>query len=155
VLIVGQLISLAVQMAIFNKTSTGFHGAYGGAVGLFGGQLPYWALVIFSVLYRITVFITDYFALGWTGMWLALSLKKPNLAAPLTILYVLVLPRFAFCVPDLMIDVFFIIWARKKLQKDLRAAAIPHYRPSFTIPQIPRPPQPPVAPPPLPPQITR
>jgi ABC-type transport system involved in multi-copper enzyme maturation permease subunit len=155
VLIVGQLLSLAVQMAIFNKTSTGFQGAYGGTVGLFGGQLPYWALVIFSVLYRIAVFIADYFALGWMGMWLALSLKKPNLAAPLTILYVLVLPRFAFCVPDIIIDVFFITWARGKLQKDIRSAAIPHYRPSFTIPQIPRPPQPPAAPPPLPAQITR
>jgi len=128
VLIVGHLLSLAFQMAIFNKTSTGFQGHMAGTVGLFGGQLPYWAIVIFSVLYRIAVFIADYFALGWMGMWLALSLKKPNLAAPLTILYVLVLPRFAFCVPDIIIDIFFIIWARKKLQKDLRAAAIPDFR---------------------------
>jgi len=50
------------------------------------------------------------------------------MAAPLTILYVLVLPRFALCVPDLLIDIFFITWARAKLQKDLRAAAIPEYR---------------------------
>jgi len=41
--------------------------------------------------------------------------EKPNLAAPLTILYVLVLPRFALCIPDPLIDVFFIIWARKKI----------------------------------------
>ena len=54
-------------------------------------------------------------ALGWVGMWLGLSAKRPGMAATMTIFVVVVIPIFAFCVPSLIIDLFFILWARNKL----------------------------------------
>ncbi len=62
----------------------------------------------------------DCYAVIWFGMWLALTLKKPGLAAPLTILFVLVLPS-ALCVLDVFADLFFITWGMSKLRvRDLR-----------------------------------
>jgi ABC-type transport system involved in multi-copper enzyme maturation permease subunit len=75
------------------------------------------ALLIFN---QIANSIADFFAVGWFGMWLALSLKKPATATGLTILYVLVLPALAFCVPTLAIDVVFIVVGYSKLQQDFR-----------------------------------
>ena len=66
----------------------------------------------------------DFYAVGWVGMWLALTLRKPNLAAAFTVLFVLVLPSFVFCVPDFLIDIGFIVWARGKLRQDFRALAV-------------------------------
>src|SRR5581483_2986399 len=37
-------------------------------------------------LYHIATAVAHMFALGWVGMWLALSAKKPNLAAAMTFL---------------------------------------------------------------------
>ena len=62
----------------------------------------------------------DCYAVIWFGMWLALTLKKPGLAASLTVLFVLVLPSL-FCVLDVFADVFFITWGMSKLRhQDLR-----------------------------------
>jgi ABC-type transport system involved in multi-copper enzyme maturation permease subunit len=69
--------------------------------------------------------IADFFAIGWFGMWLALSLRKPAMAAGLTILYVLILPMIAFCVPTLLTDAVFIIIGSSKLSKDFRLRAAP------------------------------
>lgn len=59
--------------------------------------------------------VGDFFAAGWFGMWLALNGKKPEMAAGLTILFVLILPLFAFCIPTFVIDIVFIVTAREKL----------------------------------------
>lgn len=64
--------------------------------------------------------VADVFAVAWVGMWLSLRLKKPGLAAPLTILFVLVLPSIAFCGLDVLADIFFILWAFSRLQQELR-----------------------------------
>jgi ABC-2 family transporter protein len=64
--------------------------------------------------------VADFFAIGWFGMWLALSLQRPNLAAGLTILCVLILPMIAFCVPALAIDAIFIVVGSTKLSEDFR-----------------------------------
>ncbi len=64
--------------------------------------------------------VTDFFAIGWFGMWLALSLQRPNLAAGLTILCVVILPMIAFCVPALAIDAIFIVVGSTKLSEDFR-----------------------------------
>jgi ABC-type transport system involved in multi-copper enzyme maturation permease subunit len=82
-----------------------------------------------QILYKMATFVADIFAIGFVGMWLGLSAKKPNLASAMTILLVLILPRFAFCVPDLLIDLVFIQWARLKLLDNFRLAAMPQYRP--------------------------
>ena len=85
-------------------------------VGLVGFYIP------LMILKQIANSIADFFALGFFGMWLALTLQKPANAAGLTILYVLVLPAILLCVPTLAIDVVFIIVGASKLQsKNLRA----------------------------------
>ena len=63
--------------------------------------------------------IADFLALFWLGLWLALTMKKPSLAPPLTLLLVVVLPSF-LCWLDLLADLFFILWGATKLQQDLR-----------------------------------
>jgi ABC-type transport system involved in multi-copper enzyme maturation permease subunit len=63
--------------------------------------------------------VVDVFTIGWVGMWLGLSAKKPELAPFWTILFVLILPLF-LCGFDLFLDVLLIIWASSSLQVDLR-----------------------------------
>jgi hypothetical protein len=73
-----------------------------------------------GMLWQIGRSVADFFAVGWFGMWLALKGKKPEMAAGLTILFVLVLPLFAFCIPTAAIDVVFIVVARSKLLQEFR-----------------------------------
>jgi ABC-type transport system involved in multi-copper enzyme maturation permease subunit len=63
--------------------------------------------------------VADVFTVGWVGMWLGLSAKKPDLAPFWTILFVLILPSFV-CALDLLVDVFLIIWASSSLQTEIR-----------------------------------
>ena len=46
--------------------------------------------------------------------------NQKNFAVAWAILFVLVLPSFAVCIPDLLIDLVFINWARRNLRVDLR-----------------------------------
>jgi ABC-type transport system involved in multi-copper enzyme maturation permease subunit len=62
----------------------------------------------------------DVLAVIYVGSWLALSMKKPNLAAGATILIVLVIPSVGVCGLDLLADLFFILWGSTKLSMDLR-----------------------------------
>jgi ABC-type transport system involved in multi-copper enzyme maturation permease subunit len=64
--------------------------------------------------------LADFFAIGWFGMWLALSMQRPNMATGLTILCVLILPLFAFCVPTFVTDAIFIAIGWVKLSEDFR-----------------------------------
>ncbi len=77
-------------------------------------------LELFSTTYGLIKFFTDVYAVAWTAMWLALSTKNPNYAVAWAILFVLVLPVFAFCIPDPLIDLMFINWARRNLRADPR-----------------------------------
>jgi ABC-type transport system involved in multi-copper enzyme maturation permease subunit len=67
----------------------------------------------------------DFWSLGWLGMWLAVSCKKPGSAAGLTILFGLVLPAVAVCVPTLAIDAVFVAVFRTKFLQDFRLLATP------------------------------
>jgi len=73
-----------------------------------------------GLLYFTLNMAADFFAIGWFGMWLALTTRRPNLAAPLTILIVLIVPSIALCGLDLLVDVLFIAWGASKLQTDFR-----------------------------------
>jgi hypothetical protein len=90
---------------------------FGGTAGMPG---------IFRILFVYVPFIVipnnlaDFFALGWFGMWLALSMQRPNMAAGLTILCVLILPMIAMCVPTLATDAIFIAVGWVKLSEDFR-----------------------------------
>lgn len=64
--------------------------------------------------------LIDFLALGWVGMWFAVSMRKPGLAPGLTVLLVLILPAVLFCVPSFLIDIFFIAWASRKLAPGFR-----------------------------------
>jgi ABC-type transport system involved in multi-copper enzyme maturation permease subunit len=68
--------------------------------------------------------VADIFAVCWFGMWLSLSMKKPNFAPPATIFFVLILP--AFCFLDVIADLVFIIWGASKLQQDFRWVLMRH-----------------------------
>jgi hypothetical protein len=68
--------------------------------------------------------VTDFFAIGWLGMWLALTLRKPGSATGLTILFVMVLPPVLFCIPTVLIDAVLIAVSYSKLQQDFRSPAI-------------------------------
>ena len=90
-----------------------------------GGFANLWLWILFTTqiwgpLYQVVRFPFDFFALGWMGMWLSLSLRKPHQAAGLTLLFVLVIPSVALCVPTLLTDIFFIFWARRKVLEDFR-----------------------------------
>jgi ABC-type transport system involved in multi-copper enzyme maturation permease subunit len=64
----------------------------------------------------------DILAVGWFGMWLALTVRKPGLAPALTILAVLILPTMLMDF-DLVADMFFISWGTTRLQEDFRRLA--------------------------------
>jgi ABC-type transport system involved in multi-copper enzyme maturation permease subunit len=88
------------------------------SLGFMGWYLP------FLMVKQIANSIADFLAVGWFGMWLALTLQKPGAATGLTILYVLVLPAVLFCVPTLATDVVFIVIGYSKLQQDFRGRGI-------------------------------
>ena len=68
-----------------------------------------------GVGWQIGKAVADFFAVGWFGMWLALTSKKAEMAAGRTILYVLILPALVLCVPTIAIDLVLIVVARSKL----------------------------------------
>ena len=80
-------------------------------------------------LFLVAAFIADVLAAGWVGMLVGLTAKKPSQAPGLTVLYTVALPAFAFCVPDLVVSVPLIFWARDKLRRELRALSTPRYTP--------------------------
>lgn len=73
----------------------------------------------------------DFIAIAWLGMWLALTLKKPQLAVGATLLYVIVLPWLTFCYAwffGFILDIILIAVFASKLSTDLRQTLIsrPH-----------------------------
>jgi hypothetical protein len=80
----------------------------------------------------------DSLALVWFGRWLALSSKNPAYAAPLTILFVLLIPSlfcsaplfFSPCGLGLLTDIFFIAFGAARLSQDFRIILTRPYRTS-------------------------
>ena len=71
-----------------------------------------------SVWFAIQTF-ADVLAVCWFGMWLGLSVKKPDLATVWTIFFVLILPS-PFWFADMVLDLVFVIWGATALQQDFR-----------------------------------
>jgi hypothetical protein len=83
--------------------------------------------------------VAEFFAVGWVGMWLALSMKKPALAGGMTIFLVLVLSTMLFCVPSFIIALLFIAWARTRLITDFRKMLYLQYQSSWgRVTNVPR-----------------
>ncbi len=79
--------------------------------------------------------IADLLAIFWLGLWLSLSIKKPNLAPGLTILFVLVLPAILSpCYLDMGVDLFLIIWAIAQLHQEMRWVLSRQYQEPLTRP---------------------
>jgi hypothetical protein len=75
---------------------------------------------IFSGLLVPATFVADCIAVGWVGLWLGMRQRKPNQAFLLTVAWVLFVPKILFCIPDILLDLAFIYWARQRLQAKLR-----------------------------------
>jgi ABC-type transport system involved in multi-copper enzyme maturation permease subunit len=80
-------------------------------------------------LLLVAAFVADVLAAGWVGMLMGLTAKKPSQAPGLTVLYTVALPALAFCVPDLVVSIPLLFWARDKLRRELRALSGPRYAP--------------------------
>jgi len=75
---------------------------------MYGGQV-----------YEMIRLVTDVFAVAWMGMLTGLMCRKPGHAPGLTILFAIVLPALAACIPNIVIDIILIFWARDKLGREL------------------------------------
>ena len=95
----------------------GISSSAGGISTIGGGQSPFAFFFYYYYFKAIPNTIADFFAIGWFGMWLALSLPRPNLAAGVTILSVVILP---ICIPALVTDAIFIAIGCVKLSEDFR-----------------------------------
>ena len=62
----------------------------------------------------------EFYAVAWFGMWLALTSKKPQSAAGWTVLFVIVLPELALCIPSFFISLTFLLICQNKLRRDYR-----------------------------------
>ena len=111
---------------------------------LWGGAFSFFLSLVYCV--RVGA---DLVAVSLVAMWLALSLRKPNYAPVLTILYVLVLPSF-LCWLDLFADFVFIVWASARLHSDVRWILSRQY----TVPTPPTPCPPVIAQSAAPPGLT-
>jgi ABC-type transport system involved in multi-copper enzyme maturation permease subunit len=85
------------------------------------GSAPFSAFIFFYPFKAIPNNLADFFAIGWFGMWLASCMQRPNLAAGLTILSVVILPAIAYFLPIfLATDSIFIVIGWVKLSEDFR-----------------------------------
>jgi hypothetical protein len=86
--------------------------------------LGFLAAAVPSAWFAVHTF-ADALAVGWFGMWLGLSAKKPELAVVWTVLFVLILPS-PFWFADVVIDLVFIVWGATALQQDFRLVLARH-----------------------------
>ena len=85
----------------------------------------------FSV-YPLVKFVTDIYAVCYVGLWLSISCKKPQHAAAWTMLWVLVIPSVA-PVPDVIVDICLIAWAKGHLDGDIRWHIRRHFEPPVKV----------------------
>jgi ABC-type transport system involved in multi-copper enzyme maturation permease subunit len=89
--------------------------------------------------------IVNFRAAGWLGLWLSLTIRRPQYATGWTVLYTLALPTLTWCVP-LLINIFILSWAQQRMSRDIRAV----FHHEFEPPKLRRKARPPFRiPPPL------
>jgi ABC-type transport system involved in multi-copper enzyme maturation permease subunit len=98
-----------------------------------------WMLLLspFSAFTAILSLIFDPLAIGWFGMWLALSSKNPGWSVGRTILLVIVLPSVLFCIPDFVIDLIVIGYAKQRLEGKVRSLALNPTTSDLVTPNVP------------------
>lgn len=73
--------------------------------------------------------LANFFAIGWTGMWLALKLKRPQFASGLTL--VCILSPYVVCWLGIGGTIVFIILPMSLVTSNLRGMILQHYTPVF------------------------
>jgi len=105
----GTGVAIAMALVIHNSRWEDFLGFSVFGAGISG------AVLLLQVL--------DLFALAWLGMWLALTMKKPQLAVGATLLYVIVLPWLTVCYAwffGFILDIILIAVFATKMNSNLR-----------------------------------
>jgi hypothetical protein len=89
-------------------------------------QLRYsWALGAGrTLILEPLTFLADLLAAIYFGMWLSLTIKKPNRAFAFTVLAVLLVPSLIPCFPEILSDIGFILWGQYRLRNDFRRSKI-------------------------------
>ena len=72
-------------------------------------------------IYKAVSQCADFIAIGWGGMWISLTTRKPARAQWLTILLLVILPAALVCVPDLLIAAVTIPPAQFAVKRRLNA----------------------------------
>lgn len=75
--------------------------------------------------------LADFLAIGWTGMWLALKLKRPQFASGITLLCVVLLPMM-LCWLGIGLSLVFIFLPMSLLQSNLRGMILQNQAPVLT-----------------------
>lgn len=70
---------------------------------------------IFFVLKSAIQSSLGFFAIGWVGMWMALTSRSPGRAFFKTIMIGLVLPHFLVCIPTILTQIVLLILAYKRV----------------------------------------
>jgi hypothetical protein len=109
----------------------------------------WWNFHLINLVSGMINFITGLISLGWVGMWMGLTTKRPNIAVAKAFVFVQVIPWFALMILQIFIsfgmartgrfsmsvstivisalwickDIGFILWARSKLYSNLREVA--------------------------------
>jgi hypothetical protein len=116
---------------------------------LVAGTIPIWSLVwnrarrgesgpelwgesLFMHIYlgiMVVWFLATFIAIGYTGVWFALKLKRPQFAVGLTFLCVCVLPM-VLCWLGLGVTLVFIVLPMSLLQTNLRGMILQQYSPA-------------------------
>lgn len=96
-----------------------------------GGQPRFFQSVILYVYlgFMLAWFLATYVAIGYTGMWFALKLRRPQFATGLTLLCVVLLPMM-FCWLGFGVTLVFIFLPMSLLQSNLRGMILQRYQPS-------------------------
>jgi hypothetical protein len=76
--------------------------------------------LLFLLPWQLLSCAAEFYAVAWFAMWLALTSNKPQSAAGWTVLFVLILPELAFCIPSFFISLAFILVCQHKLRRDFR-----------------------------------
>jgi ABC-type transport system involved in multi-copper enzyme maturation permease subunit len=75
------------------------------------------ALSVVLLIYTGFKLLSDFYAVGWFGMWMSLSSRSAVRATTVTVLATVVLPFVLFCLPDVLINLILIGIAQAKLRK--------------------------------------
>lgn len=92
--------------------------------------LPIPAITLFGV----ATFVLDVLAIVWVGMWMGITQVRPLQAFAKTVLYVMIIPTVAFCLPNILFDLFWMSWARRNLEQGFRRAAAHRYATDSKMP---------------------